>query len=187
MALSHSFADKPEEAEDEHEAAGVGGGGLVLCWRGASTARGWCRTRCTAARAFTRMLYTLPPLVLILVRVTARSLPSRTEMGYHRRDDDISSPMVGLLLVPVLAMTICAFWAQCSGRSRMALEPRPTALPSSITGALWGAGNLCSLHFTKFLGIAIGFPSVRPAPPFCYGPAHTICHSRANPKHPLYR
>jgi hypothetical protein len=34
VALSHSFADKPEEAEDEQqneqEAAGVGGGGLVL-------------------------------------------------------------------------------------------------------------------------------------------------------------
>ena len=128
------------------------------------------------------MLYTLPPLVL--VRATARSLPSRTETEYHNRD---APPVAGLLLVPVLAMAIYAFSAQCSGRSRVALEPRRAALPGGITGALWGAGNLCSLHSTKFLGIAIGFPLVRPAPPFCYGPAHTICHPRANPKHPLYR
>ena len=95
------------------------------------------------------MLYTLPPLVL--VRATARSLPSRTETEYHNRD---APPVAGLLLVPVLAMAIYAFSPQCSGRSRVALEPRRAALPGGITGALWGAGNLCSLHSTKFLDIA---------------------------------
>lgn len=62
-------------------------------------------------------------------------------------------------LTPLLLAVQAALWRQQHGAlSGFAAASRACALPGALTGCFWATANICSIHASEYLGVALGFP-----------------------------